>query len=115
MMSDFIYNYILSDVGRCIWDSFENHPEEWEQEEYTVINHDKEITLWTSNGTWFFTGYRYHRQFTAEGLKGRKYPPKIIWLGYIERHFLYRKYKKMTKSKIAAENEKLLARFIDEI
>ena len=92
-MNNFIYNYILSDIGRTIWDSFENHPEEWEQREHTILNHDKEVCLWTANGVWFFDGYPYREYYNEE----RKYSPRVIKFDYIERHFLYRKYKKCIK------------------
>lgn len=96
-MNNFIYNYILSDIGRVLWDSFENHPEEWECSDSgaTIENHSKEIALWIGNGASFFDGWRY---FLPTYDHERKYPSQKIELGLIERHFLYYKFYPIIKT-----------------
>lgn len=90
-----IYKFILSDVGRVIWDNLNDY-NDWTFSDHTIIHKKYKICLWTSNGPWFFDGY--------DPLFTECLVPK---LGLIERHFLYSKYKKMRKSMKNSVNQKI--------
>lgn len=78
-MTNLVYKYILSDVGKVLWDNL-NDPEEWEFEDYTMLHIRSRVYLWTNNGGFFFDGYKSWR---PESLAPS--------LGLLERHFIYRK------------------------
>ena len=110
----FIYNHVLSDIGRVIWDSFEKHPEEWESDvgERTVDNHNKEISLWISNGSFFFDGFKYYpKEYQPNG---RKYINQKVDIGLIERHFLYHKLKKCVLIGVPKRNLEIIKRFNED-
>lgn len=90
-MANFIYNNILSDVGRAIWDSLEN-VDDWEFQEYKMVHLKTGISFWTSNGGFWFDGHDNY-------LLGAPNPPKVE-LGLLERHFLYNKAMRLEKEQL---------------
>ena len=63
----------------------------WEYGSHT-ITHKSGLTMWISNGSWFFDGYK-----TAG-------TPKF--LGIIERHLLYSRFKKMYAKRMLWDAER---------
>jgi len=81
--------FFYSDAGKVLSDSLDN-AEHWylSNTQYTVRHIPSNLVFWVGNGGWFFDGYQnYYVKDTP-----------ILKLGLVERHFLYRKYKKMIKN-----------------
>lgn len=93
-MNNLIYKYVLSDVGRVIWDSFDNDIENWQFLEYKMI-HSTGVCIWTGNEGFFFNGY----------IPSKNPQPE---LGLIERHFLYKKAMRLKNKKGESNNNKVI-------
>ena len=89
-----IYKYFYSDVARALSDALD-HPEDWDfRKEFTIKHKPSDIVMWIGNGSFFFDGYA---ELFGDGV--------IPHIGLIERHFLYRKYKRVSR-KLIADNIK---------
>lgn len=100
MFDKFVYNFILSDVGKVIWDNL-NDPEEWSIYEYRIEHKKTGINLWTGNGGFWFDGYYLNHTIPTPSL------------GLIERHFLYRKAMKMRNKSWFVGNRKVIRAFAE--
>lgn len=104
-MKGFIYKYILSDVGKVIWEALDT-PDDWDfvRSEFTITHKETGICFWVSNGGFFFDGH--------ENVIRQPTPP-VPEIGLIERHFLYHKAnskkKKAKSKKISKSNEAVIS------
>lgn len=80
--------FFYSDEGKTLSDSLDC-VEHWDlsNTQHTVRHIPSNLVFWVGNGAWFFDGYENYYNKNAP----------ILELGLVERHFLYRKYKKMIK------------------
>lgn len=75
----------MSAAGRALWAALDRH-EDWSVGAHTATHVPSGTVFWHVNGALFFDGY--------ESWKGA--------LGLIERHWLFRKFRRMRSAKVAA-------------
>lgn len=75
----------MSAAGRALSEALDR-PEDWEIDRHTATHIPSKTVWWHANGSWFFDGYEQHSGA----------------LGLVERHALYRKFRRMQSAKVAA-------------
>lgn len=74
----------MSNAGVALRTALGNF-DDWDISEYTAVHRPSKTIWWIGNGAWFFDAYR---------------APST--LGLVERHFLWRSYKRMVNAQVAA-------------
>ncbi len=97
-MDNLIYKYILSEVGRVIWNNLSN-PDDWIFTELTMHHIRTKTNLWIGHGGFWFNGY------------GGLYPH----LGLLERHFLYNRAIILQKLNQEKNNIIIIKKFTEKI
>lgn len=102
-MDNLIYKYILSEVGRVIWNNLSN-PDDWIFTQYTMRHIRTETKLWIANGGFWFNGHYDIYDTTS------LYPH----LGLLERHFLYHRAMNLQKSNQEKNNIIIIEKFMNK-
>jgi len=84
-MIDRIRKFLLSPAGYALYDVMVNRPEEFSVHEYTIVHVPSKATFWVADSGWFFDGKEHAKHS----------------LGSLERHYLYRVFKKQHNRSIA--------------
>ena len=84
--------WLLSNGAWYLWQALDD-VDGWEVDGYTAV-YKKKFHMWIASGSWFFDG------------RNSDNTPKF--LGYVERHIVWQKFKKLKSKKVAVNLAKLM-------